>query len=116
MCKVCRLDTAQELQSPSAETKELLEMFASSRQVRDRAGVRAGPSQGGRVLRQLSELAGPSAYGAVVLGCFVFKELSKNLSIWAPSARRGAKQMVCKQNQLRPRKGKETCPKRRAAS
>lgn len=91
---------------PSAETKRPLETLASSRQVRERAGVRAGhaacaaePRREGRA----TALRAGRPFGIWCCCAWVlcFKELSKNPSIWAPSllpAWRGAEQMVCKQN------------------
>lgn len=45
---------------------------------------------------QLSGPAGPSAYGAVVLGCFILKNFQRARPSGPPQ--RGAEQMVCKQN------------------
>lgn len=112
---------------PSAETKRPLEMLASSRQVRERAGVRAArclhctllawPSQGGRVVQQLSELAGPSAYGAVVLGCFVLKNYQRTRPSGPPCRcrRSGAPSRWFANKTASAEKGKETCPKWRVA-
>lgn len=98
-------------------------MLASSRQARERAGVRAGhaacaaePRREGRA----TALRAGRPFGIWCCCAWVlcFKELSKNPSIWAPSllpAWRGAEQMVCKQNSVRLRKRTETCPEWRVA-
>lgn len=72
-----------------------------SQQVRS-AAVRVGccprPRQGRRVVEQLGELAGSSAYGSVVLGCLVLKNYQRSRPSGPPRrclACWGAEQMVC---------------------
>jgi len=101
---VCRQETTEELQSlPWAETKQPLELLASSQQVRELAGVRAGRclrgrAKEGRVVRQLSELPGPSAYGTVVLGCFALKNYQRTRPSRPPRRGRAPSRWFAKQN------------------
>lgn len=103
---------------PSAEPRWALERLASSRQVREHTGLWAGPSQGGReggrrVVWQLSGPAGPSAYGAVVLGCFVLKNFQRARPSGPPRCcrRGGAPSRWFANKTASAREGKETCPK-----
>lgn len=69
---------------------------------------------GGRVVPQLSGLAGPSAYGAVVLGCSVLKDFQRARPSGPPRCcgHGGAPSRWFANKTASAQEGKETCPKR----
>lgn len=124
---VCRLEAAWELESSSGHFPFIREKAAPGNACKLSAGkgtcwgscrtLPARPSQGGRVMRQLSELVGPSAYGAVVLGCFVLKNYQRTHPSGPPRCcRRGGTPSRWFSNKTAsPAEGKRTCPKQRVA-
>lgn len=111
MCKGCRMEAAQEPQPPSGHFALSRAKVGSGKACKLSAGEgahwalgRAEPRrEGGRQEGRVTALGAGRPFGIWSRCAWVlrFKEFSKSPSIWAPSllpARRGAEQMVCKQN------------------
>lgn len=122
MCKGCRLEAAWEPQIPSGHFALGRAKVGSGKACKLSAGERAHwglgrakPSRegGGKVVRQLSGPAGPSAYGAVVLGCFVLKNFQRARPSGPPRCcrRGGALSRWFANKTASAQEGKETCPK-----